>query len=283
MICGRHAASHGRQREPQKEGRFFEICGYPPAVTGDPLALSDGGRKPVTICYLCGEVLEGEVTRDHVPPKQVFPEDLRRRYDLNLVTLPAHKTCNASFQRDEVYFVQSIGPLATNTYAGKALLEDLGESFKYPEGVALSRKVVNEFQWRLNGLWLPPGLVVKSFDPDRVHRVVWKIVRGLFFLETRRFLPTHTLRNFEIYSKGGEPVSGPTIDRLRAAPGHTEHPAVFDYKCIEATSETGYRFHVWALLFWDALMWIVLFHDSVCDCDGCVGLRKTYRPPAETT
>lgn len=231
------------------------------------------------ICYLCGLALGRKRDKEHVVARQVFPSGVRKLLKLNLLTLPAHKTCNESYQTDEVYFVHSIGPLAKDTDAGRALIADLREYFKYPEGATLSRRVLGEFRWELNGIYLPPGRVVKTFDGGRVDRVVWKIVRGLFFVETSRFVPEHTLRRSEIYTIREEPEPGPTINRLRAAPGHTKHPGVFDYKCIEAKSEGGHLFHMWALLFWDALMWLMIFHDPACGCDGCLKLRATYPIP----
>lgn len=208
--------------------------------------------------------------------KQIFPEELRQRHKLNLLTLPAHNACNAAFQLDEVYFVQSIGPLAKDTYAGRLLVDDLHKSFRYEEGATLFRKILSEFRWDHNGVYLPPGLIVKTFEPNRIHRVVWKIVRGLFFFEKKYVLPEHTLRAFEIYTCQNQPPVGPTMYQLQAAKGHTKHPSIFDYKFVEATSEDGHVFHVWALLFWNALMWLAVFHDPVCTCSGCIKLRASH-------
>ena len=45
-------------------------------------------KQPMTTCHLCGELLEGGVSREHVPPKQFFPKSLRQRDDL--LTVPTH-------------------------------------------------------------------------------------------------------------------------------------------------------------------------------------------------
>ena len=46
-----------------------------------------------------------------------------------------------------------------------------------------------------------------------------------------------------------------------------DYPRVFDYKyiCIEKLN----NFHVWAMLFWDKLIFIIAFHDPKCPCDIC--------------
>ncbi|MGD0917050.1 MAG: hypothetical protein ABSB22_11390 [Thermodesulfobacteriota bacterium] len=49
--------------------------------------------------------------------------------------------------------------------------------------------VLKEFDKRPSGLILPFGKVAKRFDGQRVWRVVWKIMRGLFLKEIGRFLP----------------------------------------------------------------------------------------------
>ena len=49
-------------------------------------------RKP-KICYLCGQVIEGKPadpdmagSRDHVPPKQCYPPEIRNQPGINLHT-----------------------------------------------------------------------------------------------------------------------------------------------------------------------------------------------------
>ncbi len=68
-------------------------------------------KADVEICYLCGEKLTGNVSRDHVPPKQFFSSDVRKHFSPKLLTLQAHQACNKQYQEDEDYFVHSLGPL----------------------------------------------------------------------------------------------------------------------------------------------------------------------------
>jgi len=49
-------------------------------------------------CYLCGT--EDNLTRDHVPPKNLFLNPLPD----NLITLPCCKKCNSSFSKDDEAF-----------------------------------------------------------------------------------------------------------------------------------------------------------------------------------
>lgn len=51
--------------------------------------------KKAKLCYLCGK--EGADSKDHVPPKGIFP----KRYRQQLMTVPAHIECNAQWQQDD--------------------------------------------------------------------------------------------------------------------------------------------------------------------------------------
>ena len=79
----------------------------------------------IGICYLCGLKLGEEIDYDHIPPKQFYAHRIRKAHTLNLLTLPVHKKCHETYQKDEDYFVHSIAPLAMESYSGKAIWEDI--------------------------------------------------------------------------------------------------------------------------------------------------------------
>jgi len=141
------------------------------------------------ICYLCGQDLEQEVDRDHVPPKQFYPSNIRKNHNPNLLTLPVHRPSNKSYQKDEDYFVHSIAPLTKGSYSGNQIWQDISNQFKRHQGQRIGQMILKEFESRPSGLYLPKGKVAKRFDPERVWRVAWKITRGLFFKEHGRYLP----------------------------------------------------------------------------------------------
>lgn len=228
-------------------------------------------NKEIEICYLCGLDLSGDIDRDHVPPKQFYAKEIREKHVLNLLTLPVHSACNKSYQKDEDYFVNSIGPLAKESYSGKCIWKDITQQVGRPQGFRLAQKIYNEFDVRPSGLYLPVGKVVKRFDPNRVWRVVWKIVRGLFFKEHGRFLPKNTLRNYhKIISVGEKPPS--IFAAVRDTPSRGQYPGVFDYKYIVEPKLDN--FNLWAMLFWDELIIMIGFHDPECQCNLCNNMRE---------
>ncbi len=226
------------------------------------------------VCYLCGLKLElGDViNRDHVPPKQFYAKKLRKVHNPDdLYTLPVHAKCNKSYQKDEDYFVHSIAPLAKGSYSGDEIWNDIEHRFQRIEGQRIGQMVLNEFEERPSGLYLPGGKVAKKFDGKRVWRVVWKIVRGLFYKEHARFLPENTARLFKIVSVGEKPPS--EFEAVLNASSKGQYPNVFDYKYIVIPELDS--FHVWAMLFWDRLIKLAAFHDPECECETCKKDEKT--------
>ena len=106
-------------------------------------------------CVYCGST--DDPTRDHVPPRAVFPKPR----PTNLVTVPACRACNSSAAADDEYFA------AVLRLAARAPVPDPAPPLPLGFGRALG-----------------PGV-----DLPRVHRVVARVVRGLYFRETGRRFP----------------------------------------------------------------------------------------------
>lgn len=217
------------------------------------------------ICYLCGLELGKDIDRDHVPPKQFYAKSLRKIHHPNLFTLPVHAGCNKSYQEDEDYFVHSIAPLAKGSYSGDGIWNDIAQRLRRAQGQRIGQMILREFEERPSGLYLPGGKVIKRFDAKRVKRVVWKIVRGLFYKEHARFLPEEPPRLLKFVSVGEKPP--PEFQAVRSTQSKGQYPNVFDYKYI-VISELD-NFHLWAMLFWDRLIKLVAFHDPECECETC--------------
>jgi hypothetical protein len=220
-------------------------------------------KRDVDICYLCGEELQGDVDRDHVPPRQIYAGQIRKRHSVNLFTLPVHHQCNQAYHRDEEYFVHTLAPLAGDTYPGRALWADLAKKWQRPEGRRLGEMIMREF----DRILVPGGVASKSCDAVRVQRVLWKIARGLFFKEQRRVLREGLLEGTRLLSPGEAPPQ--VFNHVLVTQSRGTHPRVFDYKCLEGAEPNGRVFWAYAMLFWDRLIAFVLFHDPACQCTRC--------------
>ena len=217
------------------------------------------------ICYLCGKLIPGgEMSRDHVPPLQVFPRTFRPELS-KLITLPTHRRCNESYRSDEDYTVTALSSGAADSFTGKALWGDVVARLRKPEKKGLARKIVSEFSKVSPAGLVYPGLSHKSFDGVRVGRILWKIARGLFYHHTGRILPETTPCAMD-FAAPGFPL--PDVFSLVAnEPEHGEYKGAFAYR-YKSFPEID-NAHFWAFLLWDRIIATVCFHDPDCACDLC--------------
>lgn len=209
------------------------------------------------------------ISRDHVPPKQLYTVAVRKAHSPNLLTIPVHADCNRAYQHDEDYFVNTLAPFAIGSYAGNAFLHEVG--LKYAEGQkrGLVGKVLREFERHPGGIALPDHLIAKRFEGQRLHRVAWKIIRGLYFHQYAEVLPEDTPNSLKIIPPDQVPPTEFLVG-LPDYPIHGQYPGVFDYKFAKFPEAQNLNY--WAMLLWDRVILIMAFHDPTCVCEHCVSL-----------
>lgn len=218
------------------------------------------------LCYLCGKLLAEPIGWDHAPMRQMFAAEVRKAHNLSkLITIPVHDACNKAYQLDEDYFIHSLMPFARGSYAGQAIYDDVLAKFRRGEKIGLTRKVLNEFDPRPSGLFLPGDKVIKRFDGARIQRVAWKIVRGLYFHHNGIVLAEHQPTWVSLTPPGETPPEH--FLKFMGVEDHKangEYPGVFDYRFDKFTdTQTTYY---WALLLWDRVIVTVIFDDpSIAD------------------
>lgn len=242
--------------------------------------MSPRTRFDSTICYLCGEPM-GRVqpSSDHVPPKRWFPTQLRPTLNRQLLTLKTHPECHRGWNLDEDYLFNTVLPNLLDAPLGSALAHDFQRSLEYPENRRLAEAVARRFTDRPGGLVLPPGRVVQMFDAARIRRVLWKVVRGLYFAEAGRshILPETRPRVIELYG----PQDPPAPDLVIAVMGESSRglvPEVLDYKILVSEDPPA---QFWDLLLWERYVAFVAFHDVGCRCNACTD-AAAYCPAALT-
>ncbi len=151
-------------------------------------------RNNVESCIYCGEEAD---TRDHVPPKCLFPKP---RTDMGMVTVPACLKCNKSYEKDDVLFAvatcleayidhpqatraweTSLRPLVLKSPGFRAMLS----SNILPGGVRTP-----------GGLHLPDRFAMRYSKP-RMTRVIERIVRGLLWEHYK--LTVDAQNQFEVF------------------------------------------------------------------------------------
>lgn len=216
-----------------------------------------------TVCYLCGQSLTAPTSNDHVPPRQLYTAEIRKAHRPNLLTIPVHKDCNRAYQYDEDYFANTLAPFAVGSYTGNSFIRDVGAKYAEGQKQGLVFKVLKEFEHQPSGIALPEHLVAKRFDKKRLHRVAWKIIRGLYFHQYEQVLPEDTPNGLEIYAPDQVPPDE-LILYLNSLPSHGQYPSVFDYKFAKLPD--GQNINYWAMLLWDRVILTMAFHDPNCTC-----------------
>ncbi len=222
----------------------------------------------MTICYLCGKEIEGNVSRDHVPPKAIYPTDLRPEIRGQLITLPTHKSCNNSYKDDEDYFVQSWGSTAIDTPVGKALFEDMKRTAKHSQGQRLAEMIYDEFDPMPGGIALPSHLIQKSIDPNKSRRIILKITRGLFSYVTSRILTNDCGFSYQLHDATGKPSD--LLKFMAEGKSRGVYPQAFDYTYHDCTEFPEIaHLHLFGMHFWQKLTVVAVVHDSDCTCEVC--------------
>jgi hypothetical protein len=84
-----------------------------------PLSLSVADKQKKQECYLCGklpaETPEGKLTREHLPPQNLFPDPRPS----NLITVPCCRACNNGASEDDDYLRLAVSGQYTHDELGK--------------------------------------------------------------------------------------------------------------------------------------------------------------------
>ena len=169
-------------------------------------------------CVYC--VNANEETKDHVPPRGIFAKDNRD----DLIRVPACFNCNNSFSKDDEWMTQLV---ATNAefqeFPGIGEVTDRAlRAVSRPESYGLLASIVSNFTdvelWasasgRSDGIYIRNTPAIQ-FDGDRFKRIISRIVRGLFWHETRRILPKdYAVYGFRLVKQTNDDAQH-SIDRI---------------------------------------------------------------------
>ncbi len=133
------------------------------------------------------------------------------------------------------YFTWSLAPLAMASTAGSALVSHHADKFRGGRSQGLGRAVLREFEKQPSGLHLPPGLVIKRVQGERISRVVWKLTRGLYFHETSGVLAKDTPWTMEfVEPETARETAGRNAvwEAVKAQSSRGSYGGVFEYRTM---------------------------------------------------
>ena len=237
----------------------------------DP-ATGSSSPKARTRCYLCGRKLSCPTSKDHCPPRALFSPEIRKQHNLNqLITFRVHRQCNESYSLDEEYFIATLMPFARGSVAGNSTYKKfMADAREDEHKLLLAEKILREFEPRPSGLYLPSGVVSKRQDGDRITRVAWKIVRGLYFHHHCAILPVGIAVGCEVIPPNQRPPEHfMYVSSLADDETHGRYGGVFDYRFRVFETDLG-TLNYWAFLIWDRVIMTLYFHDPwTCQCEVC--------------
>jgi len=147
---------------------------------------------PTTKCYICGTKLTNtNSTKDHLFPEGLFPKPLPSNLPPRL---PSCKQCNNGLSKDEELFRTFVAAgMAYESQAGfriwteriRTALKGQRRGLKpLMQSLTKVARVVSE-----SGEFLGHTLVLET-NPEPINRVLRKIAKGLYYLDTGQILPS---------------------------------------------------------------------------------------------
>ena len=148
---------------------------------------------PGSHCTYCGADedrtrQEGEITRDHVPPKSW----LYKPYPDNLTTVDACRGCNEGFKKDDDYVgtFLTLSILKDSSGQAETHFEKVKRSVTHPSATGLRALIMSgAHPSKIHGRTGRPLGVLSWIDGDRVRAVGQRLVGGLYRIEMGHRLP----------------------------------------------------------------------------------------------
>ncbi|BBO34592.1 hypothetical protein PLANPX_4204 [Lacipirellula parvula] len=215
--------------------------------------------KRAEICVYCDRVA---VTRDHVPPKAIFPKP----HPSTLVSVPCCRACNQAFSADDQYFSVTV-PTRHDVEGNEGALQVMQTGLRglfRPEAKGFRTAILSRLETvnlvTPSGIFLGEGLRTEV-DYERLDRVVRRTVRGLYFREYHARLPKTTqisamidssFNEAEVAARNGRDR---VVDWLRECPPRVIQAGVFHYwhRLDNDSPENG----AWLLVFYDRVWYLV--------------------------
>lgn len=225
-------------------------------------------RRNRKTCAYCGVPSS---TRDHIPPRGIFGDILKRAPGTQLITVPACRACNEGSTEDDAYFRDAVfmasqqdgeppefddvrAPIRRAAQkAGKKYTTPMQEIFRNARpawGVASEGGVLEKgMQFVVN--W------------TRIKKVVERIARGLYWSHTKERVPPGYIVHVIGDKEAGETQSNDLFERYeelaQAALGNYKrhvHLAAFSYAMTLDTEDP--KAACFALLFYRHQMFLAL-------------------------
>jgi hypothetical protein len=227
-------------------------------------------RRSGAKCVYCGSAKN--ITVDHVPPKLL----LMRPYPPNIITVPACRTCNQSFQKDDEYarVVLTIDVRASRNTAAQSNLPAVLRSLQRPDARGFLEYLMKQSSSSavLGSGGIPAGRVFE-LDKVRLHRTGERLIRALSFSETGAPVPHGAIIrvgcNMSLRSTDDDTIT--IAQAMRTLPDwkNGSMGTAFSY-----VASFGFGISMWFMLLYDFFFWV-----GTVDCRAVNEQEITGPPP----
>lgn len=213
---------------------------------------SKSGHKKVGTCGYCGRT--EPLTRDHIPPRSLF----EKPYPSDLITVPCCETCREGWSDDDEYFRAAVVS-SLNVYGeskAQQACDALLRSIEKPQKKGFAKRILQSLHdveiKSESGIYL--GTVPAfSLDKSRIHRVLQRIIRGLFFHSFQCPLPLsyEALCYFQQFGFGYLPQK---LNMITFPQSHSIGNGTFEFSYRQIHEDKNST--VWVGLFYSRLPFI---------------------------
>lgn len=209
----------------------------------------------ISLCVYCAK--EKNTTRDHVPPKNLFPNPKPS----NLITVPCCDSCNKEKQKDEDYFRSWIlFGKAGITNQGK-IIWDQKLNRTYEKDIGLKKAIARSFKEveikTPSGIYLGKRLAIQA-EWNRIERVISKIVKGLYYFEYNEIMSNNV--QIKVAHITYDKKMQDEMKKLLLLPGKRKWYGIFEY--ARNRVESAKSNSAWLLLFFNSNLFAVLTRDK---------------------
>ena len=181
-----------------------------------------------------------------------------RPYPENLITVPACRTCNQSFQKDDEYTrtLLSIDVRASKNPSAQSNLPAVLRSLQRPDARGFVEYLASQTNQStiLSPDGSPMGQVIE-LDQSRVNRAGQRIVRALYFSEMGTPLPGGSLVRVGV-TMDLRPKDSDTITIARALIKFADRRDRSIGTAFSYVAGLGPGFSVWFMLLYDFFFWL---------------------------
>ncbi len=206
------------------------------------------------LCVYC--IRETANTVDHIPPKLL----LSKPYPENLLTVPACRDCNLSFQKDDEYtrFMASVDLKSASQPTVQNNMSAILRSLQRPESQKFASYLVGQSQHStvLGADGMPMGLYFEP-ESDRLNATGRHIVRGLYFVETG--LPLSASLQLRVACKSGLTAEHPDVlqfARIYRSLSDKRHRSIGDAFSYVVGFYANWS--VWLMLLYSQFFWLAI-------------------------